>query len=407
MNVIYNPNYMKASDAVNSIYESEETTLNKLDYLYAGHDLIVQSINTALMLGGNAQETLEAQLDDELEQLLLESLADERNIITVSPRISNKDLEQHLLEMRHRYAENAKHADDFETAIYSDIHSYELQAMQIKVETVIDFIDLKFEVSTPTTRSLIKKYLTEKTGTRYYIADDESDIVQDGHVFTIRVHDIKTKKDLYKIIKCLAHYGVSFENVKVQRIEVAIDFYGAKSKALLIALFKSLSYAEHSRNERIYKKDIGKFISIPDQPVRLLAKLEDGYCIGVNPKDSLIYYRLYNKTTDKQQSLPEHERRLRAEVNCAVSALGTDDSLSNLEEIIRCTFGQMKFTKLNRNASMEDKKLYRNSIAMFGLRREQYYSKNRHKRELEESVTKNGELNKIISKKVSNLKRNF
>lgn len=407
MNAIYPPDYTASLKYVNLAYESETETLHKLDSLYAGRDLVTSSMSKALSCGGNGQELLMAQLDNELDKLLLESLADERDIITVSPRISNKNLEQYLLEMRHRYAENAKHADDFGAEIYSDIHSYELQPMQIKVETVIDFLDLKFEVTKPSTRSLIKKYLSEKTGTRYYIADNERDIMQDGRVFTIRVHDIKTKKDLHKIITCLAHYGVRFENIKVQRIEVAIDFYGAKSKALLIALFKSLSYVEHSRNERIYKKDIGRFISIPDQPVRLLGKLENGYCIGVNQKDSLIYYRLYNKMTDKQRSLPEHEHRLRAEVNCAVSALVTDDSLSNLSEIIRCAFCQMKFTKLNRNASAEDKKLYRNSIAMFGLRQEQYYSKSRHKRELEESVTKNGELNKIISKKVSNLKRNF
>lgn len=407
MNAIYPHDYKTALNAINSIYESEEETLYKLECLYSGYDLIASSMRTALIIGGNAQEILAKQLDDELDQLLLDSLADERNITTVSPQISDVDLDQHLLEMSHRYADNAKSADDFEAEIYSDIHSYELLAMGINIKTVIDFLDLKFEVTKPTTRSLIKKYLTEKTGTRYYISNDERDIVQDGNIFTMRVHDIRTKKDLQRIIKCLEHYGVSFDQIKVDRIEVAIDFYGAKSKALLIALFKSLAYVEGSGNERIYKNNVGKFIPIPNQPIRLLAQLEDGYCIGVNPNSSVIYYRLYYKMTDKKQNLPEQEHRLRAEVNCAVSVLGTDDHLSNLPEIIQSAFGQMKLTKLNRDATEEDKKLYRDSVAMFGLRREQYYSKSRHKRGLSEVLTKNGELNKTISKKVSNLKRNF
>lgn len=142
MNAIYTPNYTASSHYVNSIYESEAETLSKLDSLYSGQDLVKSSMGKAVSVGGNAQEVLTARLDDELDQLLLESLADERNITTVSPKISEEELEQQLQGMRQRYANNAKHADDWETEIYSDIQSYDFKAMGIEIKPVIDFMTL-------------------------------------------------------------------------------------------------------------------------------------------------------------------------------------------------------------------------------------------------------------------------
>ena len=407
MNAIYTPNYTASSHYVNSIYESEAETLSKLDSLYAGRDLVESSMSRGLSLGGNAQEVLTARLDDELDQLLLESLADERNITTVSPKISDEDLEQQLQDMRQRYADNAKQADEWETEIYSDIHSYDFKAMGIEIKPVIDFMTLQFEVNKPTTRHCIKKHLTEKTGTRYYIESDKSGIEQSGNVFTIKqVHDVRSRKDLKAIIQCLERYGVTYSDIKAIRIEASLDFYNAKSKALLTALYKSLAYIEGSTNQRTYKTE-KTFTPIPKTPVNLLMKLEDGYCIGVNPDGSSTYYRSYYKTTDRGLNLHESEYRLRAEVNCAVLELAVDDSLSNLPEIIQCAFDRLKFTRLSKNATADDKKLYRESVAMFGKRTKEHYSKSRHKRSFNQTITKNGELNKVISRKVSDLKRNF
>lgn len=76
MNAIYPPDYTASLKYVNSTYESEAETLRRLDTLYAGRDLVTSSMSKALSCGGNAQELLMAQLDNELDQLLLESLAD-------------------------------------------------------------------------------------------------------------------------------------------------------------------------------------------------------------------------------------------------------------------------------------------------------------------------------------------
>lgn len=407
MNAIYNPDYTASSNHVNSIYESEAETLSKLDRLYSGQDLVGSSMSGAVSLGGNAQEWLMATLDDELDQLLLESSADEGDTITVSPTISNADLEQQLQGMRQRYADNAKYADDWETEIYSDIHSYDFKAMGIEIKPVIDFITLQFEVHKPTTRHSIKKHLTEKTGTRYYIQNDEGGIEQSGNVFTIKqVHDVRSKKDLKAIIQCLEHYGVAYSDIKVTRIEVSLDFYNAKSKALLTALHKSLAYLENSINERIYKTE-KTFTSIPKASISLLRKLEEGYCIGVNPDGSLAYHTSYHKVTDRGRDLPESEHRFRTEVNCAVSEFGVNNSLINLSEIIQCAFDRLKFTRLSKSATGENKELYRNSVAMLGKRVDEHYSGSRHKRNFNQAIVKNGELNKAISRKVSDLKRNF
>lgn len=406
MNAIYTPNYTASSPYVNSIYESEAETLRRLDNLYSGQDLVKSSMGKAVSVGGNAQEVLTARLDDELDQLLLESSADEGNIITVSPKISDEDLEQQLQGMRQRYANNAKHADDWEAEIYSDIHSYDFKAMGIEIKPVIDFMTLQFEVNKPTTRHCIKKHLTEKTGTRYYVQNDQKGIGQSGDIFTIRIHDIKSKRDLKTVIQCLEHYGVTYGDIKVTRIEVSLDFYKARSKALLAALYKSLAYVEGSTNQRTYKTE-KTFTPIPKTPVNLLMKLEDGYCIGVNPDGSSTYYRSYYKTTDRGLNLPESEHRLRSEVNCAVSEFAVDDSLSNLPEIIQCAFNHLKFTRLSKNATADDKKLYRESVDTFGRQTKEHYSISRHKRSFNQTITKNGELNKVISRKVSDLKRNF
>lgn len=407
MNAIYTPNYTTLSHHINSIYESEAETLSKLESLYSGQDLVESSMSKALSVGGNAQEVLTARLDDELDQLLLESSADEGNTITVSPTISNADLEQQLQDMRQRYVDNAKHADDWETEIYSDIHSYDFKAMGIEIKPVIDFITLQFEVNKPTTRHSIKKHLTEKTGTRYYIQNDEDGIEQSGNVFTIKqVHDVRSRKDLKAIIQCLERYGVAYGEIKVTRIEASLDFYNTKNKALLTALHKSLAYFENSINERIYKTE-KTFTPIPKTPLDLLRKLEDGYCIGVNPDGSLAYHTSYHKVTDRGLNLPEGEHRFRTEVNCAVSEFGVNNSLSNLSEIIQCAFDRLKFTRLSKSVTEEDKELYRNSVAMFGKRVEEHYSGSRHKRNFNQAIVKNGELNKVISRKVSDLKRNF
>ncbi|MDN5651842.1 MAG: hypothetical protein L0G51_04325 [Lactococcus lactis] len=403
MNAIYTADYMASLTYVNSNYESDAETLNKLNSLYCGRDELASKV---LSLGGNAAELLTARLDAELDQLLLESSADESKVITVPPTVSNEDLEQILQVMHQRYADNAKLAQAWEAEIYSNIHSYDFEAMGIEIKPVIDFIVLQFEANKPTTYQQIKKHLTEKTGVGYYVEPDHNGLEQQSNTFTIRVHNVKSKKGLNAVIKPLEHYGVKQTDIKVARIEASLDFYNAKSKGLLTALYKSLAYVKDSTNQRVYKKQ-GEFQTIPTSPIHLLEKLEDGYCIGVNPKDSPVYYRSYYKTTDRRLNLNKSEYRVRTEVNCAVSELGVDNGLGNLPEIIQCAFNHLKFTKQSNKATEQDKKLYMESVGTFGKRNDAHYSNSRHKRTLDELLIKHAELNSLLSKCVSNLKRNF
>ena len=400
MNAISVLNYTLPANTVTSTYESEAETLRKLDYLYWGEDLTAKSMRNAIIIDGCG----DAELDAELEQLFLDVSSQESKSIVVSTQMSDEDLCQRLNDLRTRYATYAEYADMLETEIYSDIHSYELPAMNIRVETVIDFIDLQFSVSKATTRSNIKKYLNEKMGKAYFVTDTHGIEHPNEQDFIIRVHDVKTYSGLKPVIHHLKHFGIKEDELRVNRIEVSTDFYGVESKAFLIALFKSLAYAENACNERLYKDEAKR---LPNQPHALLTMLDEGYCIGVNPKGAPIYYRLYYKITDNKQALLSHEHRCRAEVNCCVEALGIDNRLINLAEIIQCAFEQLKLTKLNSHATTEDKEHYRQSVSMFGARNVASYSKSRHKRTFKPYISKNGEINTLISKQVSNLKRNF
>lgn len=60
------------------------------------------------------------------------------------------------------YAKNAQSADDFETVIYSSINNYDFKAMKIKVKAQVDFLDLYFEISKPSTRHDIKNVSNRK-----------------------------------------------------------------------------------------------------------------------------------------------------------------------------------------------------------------------------------------------------
>lgn len=378
---------------------------------------LVQSVREQVTLGffnTFYPEEIEARTVQEpspilsnLDLEILEDLLAKSSFIKVSPKISEEDLDLQLANISKRYEDNAKRAEELETTIYSDIHSYEFRTMGIKVIAVIDVLTLQFEVNKPVTRSDIKKYLTEKTGTRYYIQEDERNIEQSGNIFKIPVHDIRSKKDLRAIIKCLEHYGVNSNSIKVARIESSLDFYNAKSKALLLALYKSLAYDEGSSNERIYRHK-GEVYPIPKFPNTAFSKIEKGYCIGVNYKGSPIYYRLYFKTRDRGQTLPEIEHRYRVEVNCDVSALKVSDNLTNLSEIVKASFKQLLFTQLGEKVTKKEQEIYRNTVQAFGKKQIPHYSKSRNKRLFSnDGVKKNADLNTLISKKVSNLVRNF
>lgn len=215
-----------------------------------------------------------------------------------------------------------------------------------------------------------------KTGKKHYVKHDESDINQDGLIFTVRLHDIKSKADLLMIADLLEkQYGAEIFRMKIRNIELSLDFYNANNRGLLSALHKSLRYQATANNFRIYKYvkvDIrNKFNPVPHSPLMLLKRFNHDWCLGVNPKGSPLCYRLYVKTTDSnKQPLPKEEHRLRVEVTLDQSILKENNcSIENLQTIIKQGFKFLTFTELDQKATEAFRSSYEESIKPYGQER--------------------------------------
>lgn len=336
--------------------------------------------------------------EDELRSLLMELKNNEQLEETKKTSI----YEQSYLNLCARYAENAKQADDLETVIFSDIHSYDFKAMNIQIKAQVDFIDLYFEIDKTSTRHDIKKFLTEKTGITHYISE-----YQTG--FIIRLHDMNSLNILRRRISYLKHFECNIDSFKIMEVELAIDFYRFKHRALTTALFKSIRLPSTVENLRVYKSQLGVFTPIPSTPHSMIRKLENGYNIGINHRDAEEYWHLYVKTTDyNKQPLPQNEWRIRAEKNIKRNILNQmDNRLTNIKRILLDGFKGLSFTQLKATTPKMLSDSYRNKIRAFGTENESYYDKSRHKRNLPEYIERNTELNQIASNAVQNLVRNF
>jgi len=336
--------------------------------------------------------------DNELRKFLLDLEIEEFSEDTEK----KSPYEQSYLDLCSRYADNANQADQLETVIFSDIHSYDFKAMNIQIKAQVDFIDLYFEISKTSTRHDIKKFLTEKTGITHYISEYETG-------FIIRLHDMNSLSVLRRRISYLRHFECKIDSFKIMEIELAIDFYNFKHRALTTALLKSIRLPSTVENLRVYKSQLGVFTPIPNTPYSMLRKLESGYNIGISHRDADEYWHLYVKTTDcNKQSLPENEWRVRAEKNIKRNILNhMDNHLTNIKRVLLDGFKGLSFTRLTANASKHLTDEYKNTVRAFGTEIPTYYDKNRHKKNLPESTKKHGELNQLVSSAVHNLVRNF
>lgn len=336
--------------------------------------------------------------DDELRKFLLDLEIEEFSEDTEK----KSPYEQSYLDLCSRYADNAKQADQLETIIFSNIHSYDFKAMNIQLKAQVDFIDLYFEIGKTSTRHDIKKFLTEKTGITHYISEYQAG-------FIIRLHDMNSFNVLRRRISYLKHFECNFDSFKIMEIELAIDFYNFKHRALTTALFKSIRLPSTVENLRVYKSQLGVFTPIPSTPYSMFRKLENGYNIGINHRNAEEYWHLYVKTTDcNKQPLPENEWRVRAEKNIKCNILNQmDNRLTNIKRVLLDGFKGLSFTRLTTNSSKQLTNEYKNTVRAFGTEIPTYYDKNRHKKNLSESMKTHGELNQLVSSAVQNLVRNF
>ncbi len=163
-----------------------------------------------------------------------------------------------------------------ETKIFSNIHSYDFKAMNIKIKPCLDFLDIYFRVEKSCTRHDIKKYLTEKTKIRHFIKESDS-----GYI--IRLHDMNSIHSINQRIAHLNHFGLIKDSLAITEMEVALDFYSYKHIALITALLDP-KLPNNTENLRIFKTQTGVFTPIPSNPIILHSKIEDGYNIGINHK---------------------------------------------------------------------------------------------------------------------------
>ena len=175
--------------------------------------------------------------------------------LSVDIYTSNDELDLIIEDIRLRYANNAQHADQMETKIFSNIHSYDFKAMNIKTKACIDFLDIYFQVEKSCTRHDIKKYLTEKTKIRHFIKES-------GSGYIIRLHDMNSIHSINQRIAHLNHFGLIKASLAITEMEVALDFYGYKHIALITALFKSLKLPNNTENLRIFKTQMGVFTDV-------------------------------------------------------------------------------------------------------------------------------------------------
>lgn len=336
--------------------------------------------------------------DDELQKILLDLEIEEFSEDTEK----KSPYEQSYLDLCSRYADNTNQADQLETVIFSDIHSYDFKAMNIQIKAQVDFIDLYFEIGKTSTRHDIKKFLTEKTGITHYISEYETG-------FIIRLHDMNSLSVLRHRISYLRHFECKIDSFKIMQIELAIDFYNFKHRALTTALFKSIRLPNTVENLRVYKSQLGVFTPIPSTPHSMFRKLQNGYNIGINHRDADEYWHLYIKTTDcNKQPLPENVWRIRAEKNIKSNVLNQmDNRLTNIKRVLLDGFKGLSFTQLKANSSKQLIGEYKNTIRAFGTEIPTYYDKSRHKKNLPESMKTHGQLNQLVSSAVHNLVRNF
>lgn len=316
-----------------------------------------------------------------------------------------------------------KEAEELKEKALCNIDSYSFGAMKtlpkalhsmftvtkefdIKIKPVVDFIDLYFEVSAKTDHSKIKKLLTEKTGTAFFIKDAPCG---NSKAFIMRIHDVRSTKYLNQIINHLTHYGLNRDSVRVVEIELALDFWNTP-QVILIALFKSYRFEKGTKNYRYFKSMKGTESGTFTRFNKAIKLIKDGYNIGVNDKDEPVYLHFYFKETDRGKTLPTNEHRPRFEINLKEEAIlslnSQNNSIGNLEQVINNGLRQFKFTHCKEGAHRCFLHAYQSYSHPFSQKKD---SKDKHRNSLNfsSSFETNRDLNQAVNKSISNFLRNF
>jgi hypothetical protein len=272
--------------------------------------------------------------------------------------------------------------------VYSNISRYDFD--DIKIKACVDFVTVRFTTNKAYLYSTVKKYLTEKTKTRHYVApvgltEDEAKYIT-ACEFDLTLHDVKSYNDLRKRLLPLMHYNpqLNLDDLRIVELETALDFYNAQPE-LLVALLKSVRLqGDITTNIRLFGKGRNnvQFLKVfDDRKVKRWAQptvpfvvdyLRCGGCsegsngnFAINDKSAHLYYHGYYKMTDAGIFLKDDEKRVRLEAK--LQGMYLDGiTVGTLSKAIQVVSREMRFTALKPTATIKEMASYL-SVEPYGL----------------------------------------
>lgn len=386
--------------------------------------------------------SLEEKLDRELETLLIELDRTEVSGIKFEDILIDDDQQSRVPDSQNsdfnscfdayvrRLSESKSvhQAKEIEARL-TTIESYPLAKIKLKskevasyfkfkapsVTAVIDWLALEFRVNASAfvfkhpdkpfqdIRKLMRDHAVDPN---MYVLHSKSDRSK----FTIHLHDIARVEQLDRVIELLRiNYGASPHEMRITTLELSLDFWHVKTKAMLLALAKSLRAVAsvEDKDFRVYL-NANHFAVMPKDPRKAISYIDQGYTIGIgHMRNDDVYIRAYYKRTDRNADLPEHERRLRIEVNLTGKTLeAMGNHTGNLKALIEQGFKYLNFTRLNNDVTDKEQARYADQVELFG-RRSSMISRSRNRRPLCNFIRTNRELNDVVRKSVYNLSRYF
>lgn len=214
----------------------------------------------------------------------------------------------------------------------------------------MDWCDLYFHTVTPAVGHKVRSKLRESFNVSRVIPLDDNtgeelkgtDLSRSHTKFKARVQDPARMSVLTDLAsKMKREYGLA-SPPGVMAVEIALDVYveGAEQEDLAKVvryLFWTASGLV-SENRRLYRDWKGSGKAIPQKRESFLRDLAKGYTLGVGSKTDPMYQRMYVKTTDNKESLPQDQWRARTEVALSGDAL----PCKSLDQLARFNFVSLR-----------------------------------------------------------------
>lgn len=251
-------------------------------------------------------------------------------------------------------------------------------------------------------------------------------------MFSIRLHDIKNKKDLRKRLQPLSYFdkSINIDALQITCIERAIDFYfDDEPKAeFALALFKALRLPCNVQDVRIYRNKNESYRlnsnKAPHRHEEFIKLLADGWNIAINnERESDFYYHIYIKKTDTIDGalidLPRDQWRIRLEIrvkekgllNLLGDELTTYKSVvttNDLSAIILVMSKITKVTAIKTSTTNYVKSAFDDFPRLSGRERSTEFNKKRHtKPQLSKSFEPHKTMNILIKESQRNLSKKF